>query len=128
MVPLGIGQTFCSELGFDFANPREMPAGFSIDQYAIMFKTVAQITLRNRAGEEILLRKARTNKDISANFVKYEVIKKFRPTDAEVTMKGNNNREFFVATWHAKDFEYAIVSKVPLTEADMVGLIMGTED
>lgn len=78
------------------------------------------------AGDEVRLRKAKGNADISGDLTKYLITKNMaaninKADSKRVELRGEVNN-YHVATWVDGDYSYAITSKKGLTEAQILAL------
>ena len=126
LVPLEPGQKFSDVLGYDFDFSGNLPAGFALDTKLTIAKETAQIVFNGPNNAKLMIRKSKTDGDISGDYEVYPDVKEVQQNGTKVTVKGKGN-EWSCAIWKNGDFSYSVTSSRPLSEVEITQMIEGTD-
>lgn len=94
--------------GFKMTLPANMPAGYTQQLIEAVEKDMIQVIYQT-GNEQLMIRKANGNKDISGDYNEYSESKSLTVGDKKVATKGNNG-SIQVATWTEGEYSYSIRS------------------
>ncbi|MEK3899286.1 MULTISPECIES: hypothetical protein [unclassified Paenibacillus] len=88
--------------------PDKMPAGYTQELIEAVEKDMIQVIYQT-ANEQLTIRKAKGNEDISGDYNEYSESKSLTVGDKKVATKGNNGN-IQVATWTEGEYSYSITA------------------
>ena len=107
--------------GFEMSLP-EMMTGFDTEVYRVIPKSMIEVIWKKGSDQQIRLRKAAGDEDISGDYNKYESEEDVSVDSYTVTEKKNSDG-IHTAIWNSGDYSYAILSDTPLTADEVSGLV-----
>lgn len=105
------------QVGYEFKVPQYIPDGYAMEDAALMFGSLIQISYTAENGE-IVYRTERTQEDISGDYSIYEKTEVIEAGGCAVTVKGNGEK-YNLAVWNNGD-SYAISSSEGLSKDEIV--------
>lgn len=104
-------------VGYEFKIPQYIPEGYAMEDAALMFGSLIQISYTSENGE-IIYRTKKTQEDISGDYNIYEKTEVIEAGGCAVTVKGNGEK-YNLAVWNNGD-SYAISSSEGLSKDEIV--------
>lgn len=92
--------------GFEISLPEKMPKGFTQNEICVIENNMIEVNYKN-GDDEIYIRKAKGNEDISGDYNEYNEKNTITVGDLNVTMRGNDDM-IHVVIWNDGDYTYAI--------------------
>ena len=109
--------------GFNFASPVKYTT-YEAKEYRVIKDEMVEIIYKDSSNpdEDIRVRKANGNFDISGDYNSYLTNKIVNDAGIQILLRGEDDR-YHVATWTSGDYSYAIDSKAGITENKLKGFI-----
>lgn len=105
-------------VGFDVTLP-ELPDGYALSYIqALTERGLLEITYENESGDELSIRKAPGDGDISGDYNDYAQSDTITVSDREVTLKGNDDA-VNLAIWAKDRYTYAVSASAGLSAEGM---------
>ena len=109
--------------GFNFTSPAKYTT-YEAKEYRVIKDEMVEIIYKDSANpdEDIRVRKANGNLDISGDYNSYLTNKIVNDAGIQILLRGEDDR-YHAATWTSGDYSYAIDSKAGITENKLKGFI-----
>ncbi len=110
--------------GFELFLPETIP-NFARDSIEAVEDSLIEVVYKNisESSNELLLRKALGNLDITDDYNKYSYTKNVNDEGTNVLLRGKSARNINTVSWTEGDFSYAIISKTGLPQDFALSLV-----
>lgn len=109
--------------GFSFTSPSKYTT-YEAKEYRVIKDEMVEIIYKDTSNpdEDIRVRKAKGNLDISGDYNSYLTNKIVNDAGIQILLRGEDDK-YHAATWTSGDYSYAIDSKAGITENKLKGFI-----
>lgn len=113
------------KLGYKIKTPSYMPDGYTVDETALMFDTMVQITYTSKE-DTIYYRTEKCSEDISGDYNVYQDVKTEDIGGREVTVKGDGTSAN-TAVWQDEEEAYSVYSQNGIAKEEIKKIVEGVK-
>lgn len=105
-------------------NPlKTFPNGFKVENVSVISNEMIQVDYNN-GNHNMIFRAGKGTDNISGDYNTYQVKNTVKVNGIDVTLEGNKNEEYNLATWKKDDISYSISTEDGINEKTMLDMII----
>ncbi|MBE6089004.1 MAG: hypothetical protein E7206_13395 [Clostridium beijerinckii] len=105
-------------------NPlKTLPNGFKVENVSVISNEMIQVDYNN-GNNNMIFRAGKSTDNISGDYNTYQVKNTVKVNGIDVTLEGNKNEEYNLATWKKDDISYSISTEDGINEKTVLDMIM----
>ncbi|NMF05722.1 hypothetical protein ACUH7Y_13945 [Clostridium beijerinckii] len=105
-------------------NPlKTFPNGFKVENVSVISNEMIQVDYNN-GNNNMIFRAGKSTDNISGDYNAYQVKNTVKVNGIDVTLEGNKNEEYNLATWKKDDISYSISTEDGINEKTMLDMII----
>ncbi len=102
---------------------KTLPNGFKVENVSIISNEMIQVDYNN-GNNNMIFRAGKSTDNISGDYNTYQVKNTVKVNGIDVTLEGNKNEEYNLATWKKDDISYSISTEDGINEKTVLDMIM----
>ena len=105
-------------------NPlKTLPNGFKVENVSVISNEMIQVDYNN-GNNNMIFRAGKSTDNISGDYNTYQVKNTVKVNGIDITLEGNKNEEYNLATWKKDDISYSISTEGGINEKTVLDMIM----
>ncbi|NRU96310.1 hypothetical protein [Clostridium beijerinckii] len=105
-------------------NPlKTLPNGFKVENVSVISNEMIQVDYNN-GNNNMIFRAGKSTDNISGDYNTYQFKNTVKVNGIDVTLEGNKNEEYNLATWKKDDISYSISTEDGINEKTLLDMIM----
>ncbi|NRY63701.1 hypothetical protein DZE40_004796 [Clostridium beijerinckii] len=105
-------------------NPlKTLPNGFKVENVSVISNEMIQVDYNN-GNNNMIFRAGKNTDNVSGDYNTYQVKNTVKVNGIDVTLEGNKNEEYNLATWKKDDISYSISTEDGINEKTMLDMII----
>ncbi|OOM21481.1 hypothetical protein [Clostridium beijerinckii] len=102
---------------------KTLPTGFKVESVSVISNELIQVDYNN-GNSNMVFRAGKSTDNISGDYNTYQVKTTVKVNGIDVTLQGNKNEEYNLATWKEDDISYSISTEDGINEKTMLDMIV----
>lgn len=102
---------------------KTLPTGFKVESVSVISNELIQVDYNN-GNSNMVFRAGKSTDNISGDYNTYQVKTTVKVNGIDVTLQGNKNEEYNLATWKKDDISYSISTEDGINEKTMLDMIV----
>ncbi|ABR34851.1 hypothetical protein [Clostridium beijerinckii] len=102
---------------------KTLPTGFKVESVSVISNELIQVDYNN-GNSNMIFRAGKSTDNISGDYNTYHVKTTVKVNGIDVTLQGNKNEEYNLATWKKDDMSYSISTEDGINEKTMLDMIV----
>ncbi|WP_238948249.1 hypothetical protein [Clostridium sp. YIM B02569] len=102
---------------------KTLPNGFKVENVSVISNEMIQVDYNND-NSNMVFRAGKSTDNISGDYNTYQVKNTVKVNGIDVTLEGNKNEEYNLATWKKDDISYSISTEDGINEKTVLDMIM----
>ncbi|MCI1581472.1 MAG: hypothetical protein LKH93_22980 [Clostridium beijerinckii] len=102
---------------------KTLPNGFKVESVSVISNELIQVDYNN-GNSNMVFRSGKSTDNISGDYNTYQVKTTVKVNGIDVTLQGNKNEEYNLATWKKDDISYSISTEDGINEKTMLDMIV----